>query len=138
VRELLTDFGDVRYVWRHLPLVDVHPRAHIAALASEAAAAQEGFWQMHDLLIDHQAALRPGDLVGYAEQLGLDVDRFRRDLQARLGTDRIAEDMEGADLSGVAGTPSFFVNGRRHRGAYDLATLTEAVHLAKTQAYIAR
>jgi protein-disulfide isomerase len=138
VRELLADHGDVRYVWRHLPLVDVHPRAHAAALASEAAAAQGAFWPMHDLLIDHQTELRPPDLVNYAERLDLDVDRFRRDLQAKVGDERVAEDVDGAELSGVAGTPSFFINGRRHRGAYDLATLTDAVRLAKAQAFIAR
>ena len=138
VRELLADHGDVRYVWRHLPLVDVHPRAHLAALASEAAAAQGAFWPMHDVLIDQQADLRPTNLVDYADRLGLDVDRFRRDLQAMVGADHVTEDVDGAELSGVAGTPSFFINGRRHRGAYDLATLTDAVRLAKAQAFIAR
>lgn len=138
MRELLADHGDVRYVWRHLPLVDVHPRAHLAALASEAAAAQGAFWPMHDVLIDQQADLRPTNLVDYADRLGLDVDRFRRDLQAMVGADHVTEDVDGAELSGVAGTPSFFINGRRHRGAYDLATLTDAVRLAKAQAFIAR
>ena len=76
VRELLRDFGDVRYVWRHLPLTDVHPRAQLAAEAAEAAADQGAFWEMHDLLLDHQDALGLSDLVGYAEQLGLDVERF--------------------------------------------------------------
>jgi Na+/H+ antiporter NhaA len=76
VRELLADFGDLRYVWRHLPLTDVHPNAQLAAEASEAAAAQGRFWEMHDLLLAHQDALRPPDLMRYAEELGLDVDRF--------------------------------------------------------------
>ena len=78
VRELLRDFADVRYVWRHLPLADVHPNAQLAAEASEAAAAQGAFWPMHDLLLEHQDALGPADLVGYADQLGLDVERFKR------------------------------------------------------------
>jgi protein-disulfide isomerase len=82
-------------VWRHLPLSDVHPHAQLAAEASEAAAAQGAFWEMHDLLLAHQEALSPLDLVGYAGQLGLDLDS-------------------------VAGTPTFFVNGRRHYGAYDI------------------
>ena len=137
VRELLAEHGDLRYVWRHLPLVDVHPRAQAAALASEAAAAQGAFWPMHDLLLDHQVDLRPTDLVGYAQELGLDVDRFRDDLHRRVGADHVAEDLDGADLSSVTGTPSFFINGRRHRGAYDRATLTEAVRLAKAQATVA-
>src|ERR671938_265671 len=126
VRELLRDFGDVRYVWRHLPLNDVHPRAQLAAEAAEAAAAQGAFWEMHDLLLDHQDALEPDDLVGYAEHLGLDVERFADDLRSRAGAARVADDVDSADLSGVSGTPTFFVNGRRHYGAYDIDTLSAA------------
>jgi Na+/H+ antiporter NhaA len=138
VRELLADFGDLRYVWRHLPLNDVHPRAQVAAEASEAAAAQGAFWEMHDLLLDHQDALRPSDLAGYAGQLGLDVERFTNDLRRHAHTARVAEDVDSADLSGVAGTPTFFVNGRRHFGAYDIDTLTRAVKSAKVRAAVAR
>ena len=133
VRELLADFGDVRYVWRHLPLSDVHPRAQLAAEASEAAAAQGAFWEFHDLLLAHQDALRPDDLVGYAQELGLDVDRFSEDLRGHAGAARVAEDVDGADLSGVSGTPTFFVNGRRHRGAYDIETLSTLVRAAKAR-----
>ena len=78
VRELLADFGDVRYVWRHLPLSDVHPNAELAAEASEAAAAQGAFWEMHDLLLDHQGELRPARPQAYAERLGLDLERYPR------------------------------------------------------------
>src|SRR6185369_14310430 len=85
VRDLLRGHGDVRYVWRNLPLTDVHPNAQLAAEAAEAAGDQGRFWEMHDLLIDHQDALRPPDLVQYASQLGLDVDRFRADLRAHRG-----------------------------------------------------
>jgi Na+/H+ antiporter NhaA len=138
VRELLAAWGDLRYVWRHLPLVDVHPRAKLAAIASEAAALQGSFWPMHDLLLEHQNELQPQYLVQYAGDLGLDLDQFRRDLQAHVGADRITEDIDSADLSGVSGTPTFFVNGRRHRGAYDLTTLTEAIKLAKAQTYLSR
>jgi Na+/H+ antiporter NhaA len=137
VRELLRDFADVRYVWRHLPLNDVHPRAQLAAEASEAAAEQGEFWEMHDLLLDHQEALRPSDLVGYAEQLGLDVERFTDDLREHVGAARVADDVDSADLSGVSGTPTFFVNGRRHYGAYDIATLSAAVRAAGAQAVLA-
>jgi len=136
VRELLADFGDVRYVWRHLPLNDVHPHAQIAAEAAEAAAAQGAFWPMHDLLLDHQGELRLPDLIRHAERLGLDVERFRADLREHAGTDRIAEDVESADLSGVSGTPTFFINGRRHHGAYDIATLSAAVRAAKARAAV--
>ncbi|TYB46251.1 Na+/H+ antiporter NhaA [Actinomadura chibensis] len=131
IRELLADYGDVRYVWRHLPLNDIHPQAQLAAHAAEAAAAQSAFWEMHDLLLDRQDALQPRDLVRYAEELGLDVERFRRDLGAGTGAARIAEDVDSADLSGVSGTPTFFVNGRRHVGAYDIASLSAAVKYAR-------
>jgi len=137
VRELLRDFADVRYVWRHLPLNDVHPRAQLAAEASEAAAEQGAFWEMHDLLLDHQDALRPSDLIGYAEQLGLDVERFTDDLRGHVGAARVADDVDSADLSGVSGTPTFFVNGRRHYGAYDIATLSAAVRAAGARAVLA-
>jgi Na+/H+ antiporter NhaA len=137
VRELLREFGDVRYVWRHLPLVDVHPHAQMAAEAAEAAADQGAFWEMHDLLLTHQDALRTDDLIGYAEQLGLDVDRFTDDLREHTGTARVADDVDSADLSGVSGTPTFFINGRRHYGAYDIATLSAAVRAAGAQASLA-
>ncbi len=137
IRELMSDFGDLRYVWRHLPLNDVHPHAQVAAEAAEAAAEQGAFWEMHDLLFDHQDALRPGDLVGYAAQLGLDVERFADDLRRHAGAGRVAEDVDGADLSTVSGTPTFFVNGRRHYGAYDVGTLSGAVRAARARASIA-
>jgi Na+/H+ antiporter NhaA len=134
IRELLSDFGDLRYVWRHLPLNDVHPHAQIAAEATEAAAEQGRFWDLHDLLLRHQGALKLPDLVGYAGQLGMDADRFADDLRKRVGRGRIAEDVDGADLSGVSGTPTFFVNGRRHYGAYDIETLSRAVRAARARA----
>jgi Na+/H+ antiporter NhaA len=138
VRELLRDFADVRYVWRHLPLNDVHPHAQLAAEASEAAAQQGAFWEMHDLLLDHQDALEPDDLIGYARELGLDVERFEQDLRDRVGGMRVADDVDSADLSGVSGTPTFFVNARRHYGAYDIATLSAAVRAAGARAVLAR
>ena len=137
VRELLRDFGDVRYVWRHLPLNDVHPQAQLAAEAAEAAAAQDAFWPMHDLLLDHQDALQPADFIRYAEQLGLDIERFSSQLRKHAGTNRIAEDVNSADLSGVSGTPTFFINGRRHYGAYDIDTLSAAVRVARARATVA-
>jgi Na+/H+ antiporter NhaA len=137
VRELLADFGDLRYVWRHLPLNDVHPRAQPAAEASEAAALQGAFWEMHDLLFEHQGALQKADLVRYAAELGLDGERFADDLRRHAGAARVAEDVDGADLSGVAGTPTFFVNGRRHHGAYDLQTLAASVRTARARAAVA-
>jgi protein-disulfide isomerase len=133
VRELLREHGDVAYVWRNLPLNDVHPNAQLAAEAAEAAAEQGAFWEMHDLLLERQDALGFRDLVGYAAQLGLDVDRFEEDLRTRAGAGRIAEDVDSADLSGVSGTPTFFINGLRHYGAYDIATLSAAVKAARAR-----
>ena len=137
IRDLLTDFGDLRYVWRHLPLNDVHPHTQLAAEAAESAARQDAFWPMYDLLLTHQDALEEPDLVRYAEQLGLDVERFEDDLRRHTMVPRIAEDVDSADLSGVSGTPSFFINGRRHYGAYDIDTLSAAVRVARARASIA-
>ena len=136
VRELLRDYGEVRYVWRHLPLNDVHPNARLAAEAAEAAGKQGAFWEMHDLLLDHQDALHTRDLMEYAGSLGLDTDRFAADLRKHAGMAHVSEDVDSADLSGVSGTPTFFVNGKRHYGAYDIETLKKAVHLAKARAVI--
>jgi Na+/H+ antiporter NhaA len=136
VRELLADFGDVRYVWRHLPLNDVHPHAQFAAEAAEAAAAQGRFWDMHDLLMARQDALKVKDLLLHAREIGLDVDAFGEALRARKGAPRVAQDMESADLSGVSGTPTFFVNGRRHHGAYDIDSLSAAVVAARDRALL--
>jgi Na+/H+ antiporter NhaA len=138
LRELMQEFGEVRYVWRHLPLNDVHPRAQEAAEASEAAAEQGAFWPMHDLLLDHQDALLDEDLIGYARQLGLDVDRFEESYRTRAGAARVAEDVDSADLSGVSGTPTFFINGLRHYRPYDIGTLSSEVKAARARAYISR
>jgi len=137
IRALLADFGDVRYVWRNLPLTDVHPQAQNAAEAAEAAGAQGAFWEMHDLLLSHQDALHPRDLRRYADELGLDAERFEEDLRTHEHAGRIADDVDSADLSGVTGTPSFFVNGSRHVGAYDIASLSAAVRAARGRAALA-
>jgi protein-disulfide isomerase len=135
IRELLGSHGnDVRYVWRHLPLNDVHPNAQLAAEAAEAAAAEGKFWEMYDLLLSHQDALGPRDLARYATELGLDVGRFRDELRRREYAPRISQDVASADESGVSGTPTFFINGRRHYGAYDIDALSDAVRAAKTRA----
>jgi Na+/H+ antiporter NhaA len=136
VRELLAGSGDLRYVWRHLPLTDVHPHALLAAEAAEAAAAQGKFWQMHDYLLDHQSALTASDLFRYAGEAGLDTGRFTADLRDQAGQAKIAADIDSADLSGVSGTPTFFINGKRHHGAYDIATLSDAVRTARAQTLI--
>lgn len=137
VRELLRDYGEIRYVWRHLPLTDVHPHAQFAAESSEAAALQGKFWEMHDMLMDHQGALTFRDVFGYAESVGLDVPKFTADLRSHAGASRVTEDVDSADLATVSGTPTFFINGKRHYGAYDIETLSAAVKAAKARAKIA-
>ena len=133
---LLADFGELRYVWRHLPLNDVHTHAQLAAEAAEAAALQGAFWEMYDRLLGSQGELDLRDLIRHAEALSLDLERFRDDLRTHAGAARIAEDVDSADRSGVSGTPTFFVNGRRHNGAYDIEALTAAVRAAKARALI--
>jgi protein-disulfide isomerase len=137
IGELLRRFPDeVRFVFRHLPLNDVHTSAQIAAEAAEAAGAQGAFWDMYDLLLAHQDELSPRDLIRYAAELGLDVDRFRDDLRQRRHAARVGEDVASADASGVSGTPTFFINGRRHDGVYDVAALSSEIKqaLARTRA----
>ncbi len=135
IRELLGSFGgELRYVWRHLPLNDVHGSAQLAAEAAEAAAAQGVFWEYYDALLGHQRELGAQDLRRHARELGLDVERFWEELRGHEHAARVAEDVTSADESGVSGTPSFFINGRRHRGAYDVQTLAEAVRAAHRRA----
>ena len=124
VRELRERFGDeLRYVFRHLPLVDVHPDAELAALAAEASAQQGNFWEMHDLLFQHQDELEYEDLIGYAANLDLDVEQFSNALADPQLAERVREDAASADASGVRGTPTFFIGDRRHIGPWDTETL---------------
>jgi Na+/H+ antiporter NhaA len=137
IRELLSSFGDdLRYVWRHLPLNDVHPNAQLAAEAAEAAGAQGRFWDMYEALLTGRYGFTPQDIGQYAHELGLDVDRFWDDLRRHEHAARVSEDVSSADASGVSGTPSFFINGRRHQGAYDADTLTAAVEAARRRALL--
>ncbi|MGH2539768.1 MAG: Na+/H+ antiporter NhaA [Actinomycetota bacterium] len=125
VRELRERFGEeLRYVFRHLPLTDVHEHAELAARAAEAAAAQGRFWEMHDLLFRHQDQLEFEDLVGYAGEVQLDVEDFVRDLEdEERHAERIREDVMSAEASGARGTPTFFVGEARHIGPYDAEAL---------------
>jgi protein-disulfide isomerase len=132
-QELETDH-DVRYVWRHLPLTDVHAPAQLAAEASEAAAAQGAFWPMHDLLLTRQDNLTGLDLMRYANEQGLDEKRFHDDVKRHVHAARVAQDVETADVSGVSGTPTFFVNGRRYTGQFSVDGLTNAVRAARLDA----
>jgi Na+/H+ antiporter NhaA len=128
VRELVERFGDdLAVVFRHLPLVDVHEHAQTAAEAAEAAAAQGQFWQLHDAMFAHPDALDLDGLAGLARELGLDADRLVRDVEHRRHATRVARDVASAAESGAAGTPTFFVNGRRHTGGLDVDSLDAAL-----------
>jgi Na+/H+ antiporter NhaA len=131
-KEVREHFGDgLRYVFRHLPLPDVHPYAELAAAAAEAAGAQGRFWDMHDLLFAHQDRLELEDLAGYAGRLGLDVEDFLRDIDEQRHASHIREDVADAEASGARGTPTFFVGDRRHQGPYDARTLIAELEAAQ-------
>src|SRR2546421_7373815 len=133
LKELTAELGDqVRLVFRNFPLTQIHPHAQRAAEAAEAAAAQGRFWPMHDMLYEQQEALEDEDLVAYATELGLDLDRFQVQLTQGAYAERIREDLMSGVRSGVNGTPTFFINGRRHDGPWDLRSLTRAVTVAMT------
>jgi protein-disulfide isomerase len=117
----------LQVVFRHFPVRSSHPRAWPAACAAEAASLQGRFWEMHDLLFENQRRLEPDDLLAYAQALGLDTQRFARDLEERTYEPKVRADFLGGVRSGVNGTPTFFVNGVRHNGGWDLPSLLEAI-----------
>ncbi|EFH79787.1 DsbA family protein [Ktedonobacter racemifer] len=129
VKEVLQLLGDqLRLVFRHFPLIQIHPHAERAAEAAEAAGAQGKFWAMHDTLFEHQRALDDTHLVLYATALDLDKDRFVRELAEHKYADRVIKDLLSGARSGVNGTPTFFINGLRYEGVYDLQTLLAAIN----------
>lgn len=133
IRELRARFGDeLRYVFRNLALIDVHPHGELAAEAAEAAGAQGRYWEMHDLLFDHQGDLDIDDLLDYAEQLDLDVVRFTQELEEGIHGAKVRDDAASAEASGVTGTPTFFIGNRRHIGPYDAETLAREL-LARSE-----
>jgi Na+:H+ antiporter, NhaA family len=125
VRERLD--GRLRFVFRHLPLPEVHPEAERAAQAAEAASLQGSFWEMHDALYANGGRLGDADLVALADRIGLDVDRFRADLDSPAPAARVARDADAARANGVTATPAFFVNGVPHTEAFDARSLVEAL-----------
>jgi protein-disulfide isomerase len=121
-------FGpNLRFVFRHFPLRASHPHALAAAKAAEAADAQGKFWPMYERLFQHQTQLTDTDLRHHARKLGLDLERFERDIGSRLAEVRILEDLASGARSGVNGTPSFFIHGERYRGPLDRASLIDAL-----------
>lgn len=121
---------ELRFVFRHFPLTTVHPHAERAAEAAEAAGAQGKFWKMHDTLYDNQRQLADPFLPASARAIGLDLDRFSRDLAQHTHAAKVREDFMSGVRSGVNGTPSFFINGVRHDGPWDFANLLTAVQEA--------
>ena len=119
--------GRVRLVWRHFPLEGVHPHALSAALASEAAAAQGKFWEMHDVLFENQGHLKTNHLRGYARRLELDPARYEAEMEDQLYLQRVREQIDGGGKSGVRGTPTFFVNGAIQDVSFGLQALRERV-----------
>jgi protein-disulfide isomerase len=117
----------LRFAFRNFPLTRIHQHAEHAAEAAEAAGAQGAFWQMHDRLFERQFALEDENLVEYATELGLDADRLAGELAAGTHRDHVRDDFISGVKSGVNGTPTFFINGVRHDGSYDLATLLAAL-----------
>ncbi len=128
VHQLQREFADsLRFVFRHFPLAEIHPHARSAAAAAEAAGHQTDFWTMHEHLFEHQKALQDADLKTYASELGLDAQRFDRDRSSPGVEKRIDRDLASGERSGVQGTPTFYANGTRHDGGYDLDSLRSAL-----------
>jgi protein-disulfide isomerase len=135
VQAMQQELGDqLRFVYRNFPLTEIHPHALHAALAAEAAAAQDKFWEMHDYLFHHQHTLADADLEHFAEAVGLDLQQYRRDMAERRALARIEEDVEGGERSGVGGTPTFFINGVMYRGSWEHDALLAALQSARRTA----
>jgi protein-disulfide isomerase len=127
LRGLDARFGGIRLVYRHLPLAHLHPLAELASEAAEAAASQDRFWQMHDLLYDRQRQITDKhDLAQLAQSLDLDMARFRTDVSERRHRARVQADAERAQHDGASGTPTFYINGIRYRGDSDRTSLERA------------
>jgi len=134
VRDVLDSLKtSVRFVFRHFPLTELHAHALVAAEAAEAAGAQGRFWDMHDLLFEQQPALTPRDLAEYANVLGLDVDRFIREIRSELHLRKVKSDFQSGVRSGVAGTPTFFINGERLEADWGPESLRSALQNALEQ-----
>ncbi|MEX8549333.1 MAG: DsbA family protein [Mucilaginibacter sp.] len=108
--------NDLELVFRNFPLSEVHPDAENAAKAAEAAALQNKFWEMHDMLYENQQQLDEENLISFAKKIGLDVNQFKSDMQSSAVSDKVESDFESGARSGVNGTPSFFVNGEKYDG----------------------
>jgi protein-disulfide isomerase len=115
------------FIFRHFPQIQIHAHAQHAAETAEAAAAQGQFWQMHDMLFTHSQELGNGYLVEYANNLGLDISRFLQDLSKQVHVDRINQDIESGQKSGVTTAPALFINGTRYRDRWNIKQLIAAM-----------
>ena len=111
--------NDLKFVFRNFPLAEMHPNAFLAAVAAEAAGLQKKFWKMHDIIYENQQALTWDDLFAYAKAIGLDLDRFKKDISKQEVVDKVENDFESGVRSGVNGTPSFYINGKKYNGDYE-------------------
>jgi protein-disulfide isomerase len=128
VKEVQKRLGnELRFVFRNFPLANMHPHATLAAEAAEVVGAEGKFWEMHDSLYEHQTALTEADLAGYARKLGVDTAKFTTELRRPVYAERVREDFASGVRSGVNGTPTFYINGARHNGSYELEELLEAI-----------
>jgi protein-disulfide isomerase len=131
IKDIQQRMGDrLRFVFRNFPITTSHPHAMSAAEAAEAAGAQGKFWEMHDTLYENQDSLEDGSLRGYAEQLGLDMERFEQDMSERRYESRVREDFMSGVRSGVGGTPTFYINGARFDGNWTGDNLLRALEHA--------
>jgi protein-disulfide isomerase len=131
VKALQKEFGNrLRLVFRNFPLRELHPHAEAAAETTEFAGEHKKFWEMHDLIFENQSALSERLLGELAQRLGLDANALRESLRSGAFSERVARDFSGGVRSGVNGTPTFFINGARHDGSFDFATLADAIHEA--------
>jgi protein-disulfide isomerase len=131
VKLLMQRFGgQIRFVYRHFPLEEVHPHALLAAEAAEAAANQGKFWPMHDVLFDNQSHLKLRQLVGYAEELALDLSRYEAGLEEHLYLQRVRDHQESGRRSGVRATPTFFLNRQICDVSFGVQQLERAIEAA--------
>jgi protein-disulfide isomerase len=134
IKELTKQFNEkIYFVYRNFPLNDIHPHAQHAAEAAEAAAAQDKFWQMHDYLFEHQKALDDNHLLEYAQKVGLNIDRFKKEMSEHVYAPLINKSLKSGIDSGVEGTPTFFINGERYEDSWDLDTLTSFLNKSVNQ-----
>jgi protein-disulfide isomerase len=128
IKEIMKQFGDkIYFVFRNFPLNEIHPHALHAAEAAEAAAAQDKFWEMHDYLFEHQKALDDSHLLEYAQKVGLDIDKFKKEISGHIYASLIDESLKTGIGSGVEGTPTFYINGVRYEDSWELRTFSETV-----------